>query len=1307
MNHVCFILHELQPPADPAATGLSRHAWALAQACGRDRTEAIMLHTGPAPEELRHSLRHAAHEAGARYRHLEETPLPFAVPLLPAVPAHRTGLQVLHALTALAPSSALFLGHAAHAAAAIAAKRCASALTTCRLLLALEETDERRRQSAGHFPIEGRIDLATDFLERQAVAGADSLMLADEPVLTWLRAAGWTLPGEAAVMPVAPAGGDSRLAEWLTRLAAPLAPKQIGPLPRVSVCMPYFEQPAFLGEALAALAEQTQPPHEVIVVDDGTRSAAGTTAFAEAERRFAPRGWKFLRQQNAGPAAARNRAAREASGDALLFCDADNRFRPGMLATLARAMAACGADAVSCAFQTFRNPDDPQRDEPGYVFAPLGPCLDLGLIENVLGDTNFIVRRDVFLALGSFPEANRAASEDWQFLLELVRRGRQLEAVPAALFDYRLAAGSHARRHAEPASAAAALGAALTEVDPVWRRLWPHLAGLVRNPRLPQLEAEMAALRHEYAQAQQDAQRQDRTQRAHIALLEESLRQLEGELQRVGGQAAQEIRAARDAAATQRQRADQLESRLRQREDKIRRMEQSFSWQATAPLRALRRATLDRHRVAPPPASAAPASVPAPRLHFHFHLDAPRSWFSRSGEVTVRGWCFCEEISAITAIRARLGERTYPGTYGTARPDLAAVKPDWPRAVSSGFKIEAALRETDTRLILEVCDEHGAWHRFLEQPLQGDQAAAARGTYVHWVETFDTLAPWQLALLRVRAATLPHRPLLSVLMPVYNPAEQWLDRAIESVRDQVYDHWELCIADDASTAPHVRPLLEKHAQADARIKVVFREKNGHICAATNSALELATGDFTALFDHDDELAPHALYCVAAEVAAHPEAEIIYTDEDKIDEHGGRFDPHFKPDWNPDLLASQNYLCHLSVIRTATLRAAGGLRPGFEGSQDWDLFLRLTERLPAAAIRHIPRVLYHWRAAEGSTALHLGEKDYTTEAAQRALREHFERRGLAVSLQTTVGGHWRITYPLPQVRPLVSIIIPTRNAAALVRTCVASILARTNYEPREILLVNNRSDDPAALALFAEMARRGDVRLIDYDAPFNFSALNNFAARQARGEVLCFLNNDIEVMEPHWLDELVSHALRPGIGAVGARLHYPDMRLQHAGVITGLGGVAGHAFKHFSHEEPGTPQFRPHVVQNLSAVTAACLAIRRSVFEEAGGFEETELAVAFNDVDFCLKVEARGYRNLYTPFAALLHHESASRGAEDTPEKILRFQKEIEAIKSRWGDRLLNDPAYNPNLSLDSEDFALAYPPRVPPLVEAPLKRKLT
>jgi glycosyltransferase involved in cell wall biosynthesis len=1295
MSRICLLVHELAPPPEASAGRWTDQAWTLAQALTEAGSTVILLHSAPLAESARHALRHAARGAGAAYRHLDEFPAFSPLMILPAVPAHRLGLHVAEAIRALDPATVIVLDHPAHAAATAAARACGQTAGPARLILALAATEAFRREAAAEFPQAGRADLGADFLERAALAAADALVCGPGELRAWLRSHGQPVPADTTERAPLVAGADPAVrAHWLALAAdGPLRPAA-APAPTIAVCVPYFEQPRYLAEALAGLAAQSAPPHEVVVVDDGSHSPAAREAFAAATRQFARPGWTFLRQDNAGPAAARNRAAAATTADVLIFCDADNRFRPEMVAALGRAIPATGADCVTCGFEAFSDPAAGSAPEAGYAFVPLGPCVELGLIENIFGDTNFAVRRSVFHALGGFPRDNRAASEDWQFLLQLVRRGHLLAVVPALLFDYRRATASHARRHSEWASALAAVGPVLAEADAAWRGLWPHAAGLVREPRAAQLEAEFADARLRFAQTEATLRQRDRMRRAHVVLVESAITRHQEEVRIAQAAAAEQWR--QNAVLTEETAAQiaSLERGRQTQEDKVRRMQAAFSWRVTAPLRALRRAWLDRAPT-PPPVEAA---VPAPRgRHFRHHLDAPRQWSRHQSSVIVRGWCFAEEPGAVQAIRARVGARTYPGAYGGERPDLPVVFPQWPQSGHSGFKIEIAILPGDAAASLEVQQEDGSWESFLTQPLSPAAAAATRGSYEHWVQTHDTRTAAELAALRTAAAALSPAPMISVLMPVYNPAERWLAAAIDSVLAQVYPHWELCLADDASTAPQVGALLARYAAADPRIKIVRREKNGHISAATNSALALATGEFAALLDQDDELAPHALYCIAAEIAGHSDVQLLYTDEDKLDEQGGRFHPHFKPDWNPDLLCGQNYLSHLAVYRTALLRALGGLREGFEGSQDWDLALRATERIPAAAIRHIPRVLYHWRANEGSTALHLGEKRYANEAARRTLMEHFARRGIAAEVRPTIGQHWQVTYPLPRPRPLVSVIIPTRNGAELLKVCLASLFARTNYAPYEILLINNRSDDPAALALLAEAAREEGVRVLDFDGPFNYSAINNFAVGHARGDVLCLLNNDIEVREPLWLDELVSHAVRPEIGAVGARLLYPDSRLQHAGVITGLGGVAGHAFKHFAAQEPGTPQFRPHLIQNLSVVTAACLAIRRELYLAVGGFDAEHLPIAFNDVDFCLKVEALGYRNLYTPFAELIHHESASRGREDSPEKIRRFQGEIAAIKRRWGDRLQHDPAYNPNLTLDSEDFAFAYPPRTPPL----------
>lgn len=564
--------------------------------------------------------------------------------------------------------------------------------------------------------------------------------------------------------------------------------------------------------------------------------------------------------------------------------------------------------------------------------------------------------------------------------------------------------------------------------------------------------------------------------------------------------------------------------------------------------------------------------------------------------------------------------------------------------------------------------------------------------YPRWVLLYDTLPPRDIESFRSRVEVLQHRPLVSILVPVYDTPDKWLRRCLDSVLAQVYPNWELCVVDDASPSPRVRQTLAEYSKRDARIRVLYRDKNGHISAASNDALQMARGDMIGLLDHDDELRPHALLEMIEALEANPGAGLLYSDEDKIDERGRRFQPNFKPDWNPDLLLSQNYICHFTMIRTDVARAAGGFRVGYEGSQDHDLFLRCTERLEPSEIVHVPRVLYHWRAIAGSTALERDAKDYATRAGVRAVRDYLGRNAPPGAKAAELAhGHYRVHWPLPNPPPRVSIIVPTRDRVDLLRTCIRSLYAKTQYPSFEVLIVDNQSEQPETREFFAELEASGQARILRFDEAFNYSAINNMAARAAAGDILCLLNNDIEVVEAGWLGELVSHAVRPKIGAVGPMLYFPDRTIQHAGVILGLGGVANHIYSGQPEGFPGHGG-RALVAQNMSAVTGACLVVERKKYLAVGGMEE-ELSVAFNDVDFCLRLQSGGYNNVWTPFAQLLHHESASRGKEDTEEKRSRFVGEVRLMEARWADMLVSDPSYNPNLSLSSQMAGFSFPPR--------------
>jgi GT2 family glycosyltransferase len=564
-----------------------------------------------------------------------------------------------------------------------------------------------------------------------------------------------------------------------------------------------------------------------------------------------------------------------------------------------------------------------------------------------------------------------------------------------------------------------------------------------------------------------------------------------------------------------------------------------------------------------------------------------------------------------------------------------------------------------------------------------------------WIPRYDRMRRRDVSAIRQATARLAYQPLLSVIMPVYNSDERWLRMAIGSVENQLYTNWELCIADDHSSDPRVAEVLREIQGREPRLKLHFREVNGHISAASNSALALASGEFVVLLDHDDVLPRHALAAVVHELNRRPDADIIYSDEDRLDETGLRYDPYFKPDWNPELFYSQNLISHLGVYRTAMVRQVGGFREGFEGSQDYEMALRVIEHTQPGRIRHIPLILYHWRAIPGSAALDVDQKSYATDAARLAVQAHFTRTGVQATVEPAprAAYYHRIRYRLPAPRPHVTIIIPTKDRVDLLSRCLGSIVSRSTYGTFDIVIVDNGSTEPESHSYFDQVQHDSCVSLQRIDEPFNFSRLNNVAAARARGPLLCFLNNDTEVISADWLEEMVSHAVREGVGAVGAMLYYPNNTMQHAGVVLGLGGIASHAHRGQRRGMPGN-YGRAALTQTMSAVTAACMVLRKTAFDAVGGFDET-LAVAYNDVDLCLRLGVEGFRNVWTPFAELYHFESISRGDDLQGENRPRFLAESQAMRDRWQGLLTADPYYNPNLSLTRADLWLAYPPRHP------------
>lgn len=574
--------------------------------------------------------------------------------------------------------------------------------------------------------------------------------------------------------------------------------------------------------------------------------------------------------------------------------------------------------------------------------------------------------------------------------------------------------------------------------------------------------------------------------------------------------------------------------------------------------------------------------------------------------------------------------------------------------------------------------------------------------YVRWLEKFGNISEGDLNELQQDIAAMKTHPVISVVMPVYNPDVRYLREAIDSVLAQVYPWWELCIADDASPNEAVRDVLRSYEKKDSRIHVAYRQQNGHISAATNTALTLVTGGYVALMDHDDMLPNGALYFIAREIdAAEGAVDLIYTDEDKIDGDNRPYDPYFKADWDPVMILSQNFVAHLGVYRTELLRAIGGFRDGYEGSQDYDMLLRFLSAMPqkdGAAderrIRHIPRVLYHWRIFPGNHTFSTDHQDISDRSAKASLTEYFAGHPeISIEKLPSFPGCWRIRYT-PKDWPRISIIIPTKDKADVLKRCVASILAKTDYPGTyEVLIVDNASEEPATKAYYESLKGEPRVRVLHYDQPFNYAAINNFAAAEASGDAFLFLNNDTEVLVNSWLRDLVSSITRPGVGIAGAKLCYPDGRVQHCGVTLGIYGVASHTGRGTGRDSGGYFGWMA-LERCVSAVTGACMLVRREAFEAVHGFDAATFAVSYNDVDLCLRVGDAGWRVVVNPAAELTHYESVSRGADETPAQKALNRQERHAMYARYGARLHHDPHYNPNLTLENENFEIAAYPRI-------------
>ena len=646
----------------------------------------------------------------------------------------------------------------------------------------------------------------------------------------------------------------------------------------------------------------------------------------------------------------------------------------------------------------------------------------------------------------------------------------------------------------------------------------------------------------------------------------------------------------------------------------------------------------------------------------------------------IRGWAISK--AGISYIKiSNDDEEDVVISYGRNRPDVAIVYPSHVDSKESGFYFKSEWKGNEVKFRIESKDGNAIEQIVPIKKLEDWSSLSLNEQYQLFIERNRSTQTVSLDV-------LAWQPLISIVIPVYNVEAKWLKKCVDSVLAQKYENWELCLYDDCSTDKETLSTLKEMALYDKRIKVGYGDKNQHIVYATNKAIEMSTGAYVGFMDNDDELTEDALFEIVCALNKNNELRLLYSDEDKIEVDGRLVEPHFKSDFNLDMIRSNNYISHFTVVERSIGSQVDWLTPGTEGSQDHDFILKVIDVISVDDILHIPKVLYHWRKIPGSTAVAYGDKNYAYKSGVKALSNHLKRNSLLGTIEKGLWpGSYRVRYKIDG-NPSVSIIIPFKDEPELLERCMKSIKNKTLYNNYEIVLIDNGSKLDSTKNLLKELVTESNVRILLYDVPFNYSRINNWAVAQTESDFILLLNNDIEVISKGWLTSMLELGIREDVGAVGAKLLYDDDTIQHAGVILGIGGVAGHSHKYLHSESSGYFS-RHNTIQNLSACTAACLLVKTELFRTISGLDEEYFKVAFNDIDLCLKIRQAGYLIAYTPYAKLYHYESKSRGLEDTPEKLQRFKSEVELFKLKWAAELRGvDPYYNENLSLEREDFSL-------------------
>ena len=1065
--------------------------------------------------------------------------------------------------------------------------------------------------------------------------------------------------------------------------------------PIVSVVIPCYNSGEFLLEAIASVQRCQEKVYEIIIVNDSSTEPLTHKVLNYLRER----NYNIIdHTQNQGLAQARNTGIQNAKGQYILPLDADNKIKPRYITKAIEILENCPEIGIVYGDMEIFGDKQEIREVPEF---------DINLMAkgNYI-DACAVFRKEVWVDCGGYDPKipQQLGYEDWDFWLMAAERDWRFHHVPEVLFEYRSTFDSMVSRCNLPENRQQLIRYICAKHLELYATNFPDIFATkefellsarthadildvkLRDTQNHQkyLEAEFKQAHEQLYEARVDAQKtHDRLREAlgEVNAVHQQLGDAKEEVKQTHAQLADAIADVQNAHAQLAQAREESQHTHERLRGAIEDNQQTHAQLHDA--RVDIQQTHERLRGAIEDNRQLNTRLQEAERHTQQQVGEVRQ---QLGQAQFQIQQLHETIAAMEStkfwkLRVIWFKVKSPlikpiGWWGRRGEFLEAAKTQgWRYAigkVTGKVKRKLGLASADVAQLAPAIDPH--------------LLAYQQWTAMHAPRATD---------LRKMAQTIPtfaHQPTISIIMPVYNTPEKFLRDGIVSVLNQIYPYWELCIADDASTAEYIKPVLEEYAAKDDRIKLVFREENGHISRASNSAIDVATGEYIALLDHDDAITPDALYEMVLLINQHPDADMLYSDEDKIDENDAIMHPFFKSDWCPDSFLSRMYTCHFGVYRKSIIDEIGGFRVGYEGSQDYDLVLRFTEKTDK--IYHVPRILYHWRIHAESTAG--GEatvKTYAYEAAKKAIAEALQRRGEPGEVIDVPGffGNYTVRYQIAEPKR-VSIIIPTRDLAGMLDRCLESIFTRTTYPNYEVIIVDNGSVEPETKAVFDRWQQQEPDRFkcLPLDIPFNYPKLNNFGVENASGDYILLLNNDTEIVTPDWLEAMVEQAQRDSIGAVGGLLLYDDDRIQHAGVIMGIGGIAGHSHRMFPKDTPGYV-CQVKTISNYSAVTGACLMCRRDVFEEVGGLDES-LVVAYNDVDFCLKLVDRGYRNVYLPHVVLYHYESKSRGYEDTPEKLARQAKEGAVICQRWRQYVENDPCYNPHLTKGLEDYSINLAP---------------